>query len=153
MKERFTAEEWDILLGMPAQLIVGTAMVDHEGMDSKEMVEAAARLAKAATEDPDPLYRELARDFASSKRDATTDMSRAQPERCKQILQDKLTEEEYQRFLISVWVDGIAVARSSGGKKRTFRKDIDPVSENEAKLLAGWAMFYGIDPRKMAGSL
>ena len=57
--------------------------------------------------------------------------------------------EDYQRFLLSVWVDGISVAKVSGGDKTWWQwGERDPVSEEEKKLLFGWASFYDLDPLK-----
>lgn len=146
IKGRFTDEEWEVLLGMPAQLVVGVGMADAEGLDKAEMLEAAERMGTAAVRDPDPLYKEISRDLANSPDPLHRDMLEADSKRCRQILQDKLTADEYQHFLKSVWLDGIAVAKASGGKKRLLREDIPPIDEEEAKLLAGWARLYGLDP-------
>lgn len=144
MQERFSEEEWNVLMGLPAQLLMMVGMVDGE-FDEKERAEANQRLLRAASADPDPLYRELASAMFRSGTTLESDMARANPTRCRQILQDNLSREEYQRFLMSVFVDGLAVASVSGkGRRNPFRPKPDVVSDQEKGFLAAWASFYGM---------
>ncbi len=144
MQERFTDDEWQMLIGLPAQLLMMVGMVDGE-FDAKERAEANQRLLRAAAGDPDPLYRELASAMFHSGTGLESDAARADPARCRQILQDNLSGEEYQRFLMSVFVDGLAVARASGKTRRNpFRPKPDVVADEEKQILGAWASFYGM---------
>jgi hypothetical protein len=142
MQERFSDEEWPVLIGLPAQLLMMVGMVDGE-FDAKEREEANKRLTRAAAADPDPLYRELASAMFRSGTSLESDMARANPARCREILQDNLSREEYQRFLMSVFVDALAVAKASTKARRNpFRPKPDVVSDEEKQILAAWASFY-----------
>jgi len=143
MQERFSDEEWRVLIGLPAQLLMMVGMVDGE-FDAKEREEANKRLVRAAADDPDPLYRELAAAMFRSGTSMESDLARANPTRCRQILQDNLSREEYQRFLMSVFVDGLAVASASAGKRsrNPFRPKPDVVGDEEKQILGAWASFY-----------
>jgi hypothetical protein len=142
MQERFSDEEWRVLIGLPAQLLMMVGMVDGE-FDAKEREEANKRLTRAAAADPDPLYRDLASAMFRSGTSLESDMARANPARSREILQDNLSREEYQRFLMSVFVDALAVAKASTKARRNpFRPKPDVVSDEEKQILAAWASFY-----------
>ena len=142
-RERFTEEEWQVLMGLPAQLLMLTGLADGE-FDPAEREEANQRLQRAAQADPDPLYRELAAAMFASGTSLMSDVARADPERCRQLLRDNLTTEEYQHFFVSVLADGLAVAKASGARRRKpFGPKPDPISDEEKGVLAAWTRFYG----------
>lgn len=144
MQERFSDDEWRVLMGLPAQLLMMVGMIDGD-FDEKERAEANRRLVLAARADPDPLYRELASAMFRSGTSLDSDVARAEPTRCRQILQDNLSREEYQHFLMSVFVDGLAVAKASTKARRNpFRPKPDVVSDEEKQILAAWASFYNM---------
>ncbi len=137
MIERFTDEEWQVLLTVPAHLLIHTTVTDDE-IGTKEAEEVAERLANAAVEHREPLYHELARDLVDDMESLMETVILVDPPRSKQILQDKLSPEEYERFLLSVWIDGRGAAMASGS-----------LSPEAGSLLVGWAEFYEVDLAKV----
>ena len=144
MQERFSDQEWEALIGLPAHLLAMVGKADGE-LDANERAEAEQRLRRAATGDPDPLYRELATAMFRRGVGVEGGSPAANPIYCRQVLQDNLTPEEYQRFLMSVFVDGLAVARASAKKRRhPFAPKPDMVADEEKQILTAWAGFYGM---------
>ncbi|MFH1330137.1 MAG: hypothetical protein ABIJ48_05745 [Actinomycetota bacterium] len=144
-----------MLIGLPAQLLIMTGMIDGE-FDAKEREEANKRLARAAVADPDPLYRELAAGMVQSGTTLESDVARARPERCRRILQDNPSPEEYQHFLMSVWADCLAVAAASTRGRRPLRQEAGP-GERRGEGLPGrlgqllWAVRSVLTPSRPVG--
>ena len=146
MKEKFTQEEWQLLKLLPFQVFVLVA-----GADGRVDKEEVAQLQKDLRDAPfykDPLHRELFVDILSSDinslireaADATKLPARAS--QMKTILQQKLTPEEYQRFIGSMFINGVKVARASGGGVLGLG---DKVSEEEKRALALFAAMFDLD--------
>lgn len=146
MKEKFTQEEWQLLKLLPFQVFVLVA-----GADGRVDKEEVAQLQKDLRDAPfykDPLHRELFVDILSSDinslireaADATKLPARAS--QMKTILQQKLTPEEYQRFIGSMFINGVKVARASGGGILGLG---DKVSEEEKRALALFAAMFDLD--------
>lgn len=136
MKEKFTQEEWDLLKLMPFQVFVLVAGADQK-IDEKEIAQLNEDMKKAPFY-KDPLHRELFIDILTSDAGAlikeAMDVSKfvERANRAKAILKEKLTPDEYQRFVGSMFVDGLKVARASGGG---FLGRGDKVSEEEKRAL------------------
>ena len=144
MQERFSDEEWRMLIGIPPQLLMMVGMADGK-FDPREREKANRCLTRAAIADPDPLYRELAASMYRLDTSLEADMARADPPRCRQILQDNLSQEEYQGFLRSVLADAISVAGASRkGRRGRFRAKGDAVGVEAKALMVAWATFYGL---------
>jgi len=146
MKEKFTQEEWQLLKLLPFQVFVLVA-----GADGRIDKEEVAQLQKDLRDAPfykDLLHRELFIDILSSDINAliteAADVTKlaARASQMKAILQQKLTPEEYQRFVGSMFINGVKVARASGGGVLGLG---DKVSEEEKRALALFATMFDLD--------
>jgi hypothetical protein len=146
MKERFTPEEWSLLKTLPFQVFVLVAGSDKK-IDKKEIEQLQKDLQSAAFY-RDPLHREVAVDILTSDIDAlikqAMDVSQfaARASRIKTFLHEKLSSEEYQRFVGSLFVDGLKIARASGGGAFGMG---DKVSDEEKLALAALATLFDLD--------
>jgi len=146
MKEKFTLEEWELLKLLPFQVFVLVAGAD-EKVDEKEV----AQLQKDLRDAPyykDPLHRELFVDILSSDLNAlikeAMDLSKfvERANQMKATLKEKLTPDEYQRFVGSMFINGLKVARASGGGVLGLG---DKVSEEEKRGLFLFAVTFDLD--------
>lgn len=151
MKEKFTQEEWQLLKLLPFQVFVLVA-----GADGRIDKEEVAQLQKDLRDAPfykDPLHRELFIDILSSDINAliteAADVTKlaARASQMKAILQQKLTPEEYQRFVGSMFINGVKVARASGGGVLGLG---DKVSEEEKRALALFATMFDLDAANLS---
>lgn len=139
MKEKFTPEEWEMLKALPFAAFGVVALADGK-VNHKEAAEFNKRLQSAAGY-KDPLHKELALDILVSDipvliaRAAKVDLNSI-----KGFLGEKLTQDEYQRFLGSILIDVLAVARASGGFLGR-----GAVSDEESRALAVFGARFGID--------
>jgi hypothetical protein len=146
MKEKFTPEEWSLLKILPFQVFVLVAGSDKK-IDKKEIEQLQKDLQSAAFY-KDPLHREVAVDILTSNVDAlikqAMDVSQfaARSSRVKTFLREKLTASEYQRFVGSLFVDGLKIARASGGGAFGLG---DKVSDDEKLALAALATVFELD--------
>jgi hypothetical protein len=153
MREKFTREEWELLKLLPFQVFALVAGADQK-VDEAEV----AQLQKDLQDAPfykDPLHRELFVEILSSDISAlikeVMDFSKF-PERANQmkaILKEKLTPDEYQRFVGSMFVNGLRVARASGG---SFLGRGDKVSEEEKRALFLFAAMFDLDLESLSKS-
>jgi len=146
MKEKFSQEEWELLKLLPFQVFIMVA-----GADGRIDKEEVAQLQKDFRDAPfykDALHKELFIDILSSDINAlireagnvTKLLERSS--QMKAILKQKLTPEEYQRFLGSMFMNGVKVARASGGGILGLG---DKVSEEEKRALATFAATFELD--------
>lgn len=146
MKERFETEEWEAIKALPFHLFGAIALADGE-VQKEEFVEFASRMARGAVGYKDLLHREIARDIvdsdASSLTEAMPTKGGFDAQETKQILQDKLTTDEYQGLMCSLFVDLINIAKASK-TKRLFRKTIE-IDDDEQERLALIGVFWEID--------
>jgi hypothetical protein len=148
MREKFTAEQWQTLKELPFIAFVFVASCDGK-VDQKEIGEFANRVSSAAGY-KDELHRELMMDVASTFEESfnhaiqryTSGSAADDLIQIRGVLDDKLTTDETQRFVASVIVDAIAIARCSGGGLFGGNK----VSDKEAEAIAALAMALGLDP-------
>ena len=144
MKERFSTEEWEDLKTLPIVVCVLTAAADGK-VDQKEAREIVRQLREGAAL-KDELHRELIVDLASSGGVAQKGMDRQGAEniveRVKGALKAKLSDDEYQRFISSLFLSGMRVASSSGG----FLGMGDKVSKEEKAMLGAIATLFDLDP-------
>jgi hypothetical protein len=148
MKERFSAQEWQDLRVVPLAAFYLVAGADGK-VDEKEVAAFVTELAAGAAL-KDELHRELALDIAS---DVQTALASAQANaqghvaRAKGILKAKLSADEYQRFVGSLFISGLKVARASGGG---FLGLGDKISEEEKAALAVFATVWELDPASLS---
>lgn len=139
MKEKFTPEEWEMLKALPFTAFGIVALADGK-VDDKEAAEFNKRLQSAAGY-KDPLHKEVALDILVSDMQALIARAgKVDLSTIKGFLREKLTQDEYQRFLGSILIDVLAVARTSGG----FLGRGD-VSDEENRALAVFAAQFEID--------
>jgi hypothetical protein len=150
MKEKFTQEEWGLLKLLPFHVFVMVAGADRK-IDKKEIAQLSEDLRTAAFY-KDPLHRELFIDILTSDVNALVeeamDISKllGRANQIKAILKEKLTPDEYQRFVASMFIDGLKVARASGGGILGGRK----VSEEEELALNMFAAMFDLDPKSVS---
>ena len=138
MKDRFKPDEWEIVRCVPIQAFGIVAGADMEP-DQKEFEEFAKRMLQGGMTYKDQLHREVAQEFASDdlqkriQKAAEVDVSQT-----KALLKGKLSAEEYQSFLGSIFIDALAVARATGASGAE-------VSEQEQTMLAAFGMAWEID--------
>ena len=146
MKEKFNQEEWQLLKLLPFQVFVLVA-----GADGRIDKEEIAQLQKDLRDAPfykDALHKELFIDIVSSDINAlireVADVSKLaeRASRMKTVLRQKLTPQEYQSFLGSMFINGLKVARASGGGVLGLG---DKVSEEEKRALATFAAIFEVD--------
>jgi len=151
MKEKFTNDEWELLKLLPFQVFVLVAGAD-QNIDKDEVAQLQADL-KDAPFYKDPMHRELTIDILGSDinalikkaMDMSTFVERAS--QMKQTLEAKLTVDEYQRFVASMFINGLKIARASGGG--VFGRG-DKVSEEEKRALVLFAALFGLDLDSMS---
>jgi len=153
MRERFTDDEWALVRHVPFDAFVLAALADKKV--EPEEVAAFTKTLEMAPTLSDPLHREIAMDWVASGVDAIgeevgwelresgSDMLERN-RRTKSMLKDKLTTDEYQSFVLSVTLSGMAVAAASTGKKKIFHKR-KAISEEEAGALAAFAAVFDVD--------
>lgn len=146
MKEKFTHEEWQLLKILPFQVFIMVA-----GADGRIDKDEIAQLQKDLRDAPfykDELHKELLIDILSSDINALIKEAGAATkvvERTNQmrtILKQKLTPDEYQRFLGSMFLNGLKVARASGGGALGLG---DKVSKEEKGALITLATIFELD--------
>lgn len=149
MKEKFTEDEWKILKILPLIAPVLVAGIDGK-IDEMEKAEMDKQL-KEAVWLKDPLHKELLIDLGRSDLDFVLEDAMSVPRsefisKVKGILKSKLTTDEYQRFIGSMFISGIKVAKASGGG---FLGLGDKMSKDEAKALALFAALFDLDPKSI----
>jgi len=147
MKEKFTPAEWQDLKMLPFIVYRDVAYADEEA-DEREMRELDRSLRSAAN----PMLKELVMDvFRGTGSDPLIESTdpllaamRAGPDdlqRIKRLLREKLTTDEYQAFLASIFQEAVAVARVSGGFLGRGR-----ISGSETRALESFASTFEVDP-------
>lgn len=151
MKERFTAEEWSLLKTLPFHVFILVAGSDKK-IDKKEKEQLKQHL-ESAPYYKDALHREVAVDILSSDMEGlirqAADFSQfaARASRIKEFLREKLSSDEYQRFVASLFVDGLKIARASGGGPFGLG---DKVSDEEKVALAALATVFDLDLSRLS---
>jgi hypothetical protein len=146
IKERFKRDEWELLKILPFQVFILVAASDAN-VDSAE-VEQFQRDMSTAAMYKDVLHRELMLDVVQGdmqsllKKAMDTSTFTDRMRRMKSILQARLTMEEYQRFVASVFIDGLKIARASGGRPAGEGANI---SEDEKRALVVLAALFDLD--------
>jgi tellurite resistance protein len=134
-KSRF-GSDWDLVMAVPFLFFGMTAGADGT-IDDTEAAEMQRRMQGGALAYKDPLHREVAAEFFSTPvtmNELLAKANQAGPEKIRSLLQKKLSANEYQGYLGSVFIDAMGVARASGG-----------VSEVEAQALTTLATYFGVD--------
>lgn len=135
-RDRFNPEEWSLVMAVPFLFFGMTASADGS-IDDAEAGELQRRMQSGAVGYKDPLHREVAQQFFSTP--VTLDellrkANAAGPEKVRETLRKRLSDDEYQGYLSSVLIDAMNVAKASGG-----------VSDSETTALTALAAFFGID--------
>ena len=153
MKEKFTADEWGLVKTLPFQVWALVAGADGN-VDRDELKFLDQDLKSGAIAYKDPLLRELAADFFTSSDTADGVITAAVDAwksedtvgEIKALLDEKLTQDERERFFGSLFILGRDTARASGGSKGgIFKSATDPISDEEKNALFLFTMRYGID--------
>lgn len=151
MKEKFTTEEWELLKLLPFIVFALVAGADKK-IDQQEI----AQLQKDLQDAPfykDPLHKELTVDILTSDISGliskATDVSKIvdRSTQMKEILQTKLTTDEYQRFVASMFINGLRIARVSGGGVLGLG---DKVGEEEKLALVMFATLFELDMQSVS---
>jgi hypothetical protein len=151
MKEKFSEAEWELLKLLPFHVFVMVAAADSK-IDDKEVARMNEDL-KTAPYYKDPLHKELFVDILSSDVNAliqeAMDPSKLleRANQIKAILKDRLTLDEYQRFVASMFICGLNVARASGGG---FLGRGDKVSDEEKLALSAFAAMFELAPESLS---
>jgi hypothetical protein len=150
MRAKFSDEEWALVRHVPLDAFLMVALADGT-MDPKEAGSFAEEVATAEGLF-DPLHREvaldirgghLAEELSFQAQENATEM-RARIDRTKTMLQSKLTPDEYQHFIASVFITGTKVARAAGGSSGLFGSK-SAVNDMEKTALTAFAIAYGLD--------
>ena len=146
MKDKFASEDWELLKMLPIMVFIMVAGADGN-IDDKEKAQLVEDIKKAPFY-TDPLHKELGMAIISSDfgelLKKSMDMSKLteRASKMKDALKDKLTKDEYDRFLGSMFINGLKVARSSGGGALGLG---DKVSDEEKTALAFFAAMFDLD--------
>ena len=135
-RDRFSPDEWSLVMSVPFLFFGMTASADGS-IDQAESAELQRRMQGGAIGYKDPLHREVAAQFFSTPvtlEELLKKANQAGPEKVRDTLRKRLSEDEYQGYLSSVFIDAMGVAHASGG-----------VSDTETTALAALATFFGID--------
>lgn len=142
-KSRFAPDEWELVLSIPF-LFFGTVAGSDNEISPAETKVLQERMTSGAFGYKDPLHREVALEILST---AVTAESLVQkvvaaggPARVREVLRSKLTPDEYQGYVGSVWLDALAVAGAEGG-----------ISDKEQEALNTDAVFFGLDLEALKG--
>ena len=146
MKEKFTQEEWELLKLLPFQVFYLVA-----GADGKIDKEEVGQLQKDLRDAPfykDMLHKELSIDILSSdikaliKEAGNVNKLAERTSQMKTFLKQKQTPEEYQKFLGSLFMNGVKVARASGGGVLGLG---DKISAEEKRALGAFAAIFELE--------
>jgi hypothetical protein len=157
MQERFTGDEWELLKHLPFQVFALVANADGQ-IDDNELKAFAGQLAGASLVE-DPLHREVLAAInqdqntgrfvkSSLDRAATFESARL----VKPLLQSKLGEAQYQKFMCSVFLNALEIAAASGGSgSAAGTMSASNVSDSERFALQIIRDIYDIDVRSLSG--
>jgi hypothetical protein len=150
MKDRFNAEEWNDLLILPFHLFIAVAMADGE-VQKAELKEFLERTTQGALGYKDPMHKEVARGIIDGDTGellkAGTTASGWDPKNVKSMMKEKLTSDEYQGFIGSMFIDLLNIAKASK-KGKWFRKK--GIGKDEQERLAAVGLFWDLDLGRMA---
>lgn len=150
MKERFKPREWERLQLAPHQVFVLVACADGE-LHKKEFNRFVDELGDAAAF-KNELHREIMVDAladAASEEDRIFERLNVVLESDVEqeirgwadMLQDRLTRDEFQDFVASLWIFGMGIARATGGFLGFGKK----INEHEWAALAALAEWTEVD--------
>jgi hypothetical protein len=149
MKERFTSEEWNHLLVLPFHLFTAIALADGE-IQKEELAEFLDRTTRGALGYKDPLHKEIARGILDGDTGELLEQAAGStgfdPKKLKQTLKEKLTSDEYQGLLGSLFIDLVNIAGASK-KRKWFRKEA--IDKEERERLLAIALFWDLDASKV----
>ena len=153
MRERFNPSEWSLVVHLPFDAFMFAAAADKE-VDEKE-VAAFLDTLRRASQIKDPLHREVAEHWAGGSaqtigeelkfwmQESAADLH-TRIERTKPILHERLTDDEYQNFLLSLTMSSLAVAAASSKKKGLFGKR-EVISQEERQGVTAFAAAWGVN--------
>ncbi len=135
-RDRYSPDEWSLVMSVPFLFFGMTASADGS-IDQAEAAEMQRRMQSGAIGYKDPLHREVASQFFATPVTLDELLAKANaagPEKVRDTLRKRLSEDEYQSYLSSVLIDAMNIAKASGG-----------VSDTETTALTALAAFFGID--------
>ena len=145
MKDRFTTEEWNDLLILPFHLFTAIALADGE-IQKEELKEFLDRITRGALGYRDQLHKEVARGIIDGDTGelfkAATGATGWDAKRVKQTMKEKLTSEEYQGFIGSIFIDLVNIAKASKTGKWFRKKAID---KDEQERLVAIGIFWELN--------
>ena len=148
MKEQFTTEEWNNLKVLPIAVCFLVAAADGT-IDRQEVNAILMELGGGASIDNE-LHRELILDMKTKSNrppQGVGNQTQAQDHivKTKDVLKAKLSNDEYQDFIGSLFMSGVKVAKASGG----FLGIGDKVSTEEKVVLAAVAAAWDLKPEAL----
>lgn len=150
MKNRFTKDEWEDLLILPFHLFILVAMADGE-IQKEELKEFLDRTTQGALGYKNPLHKEVARGIidgdAGEFFKAAAGAKGWDPNAVKAMMKDKLTSDEYQGFIGSMFIDLLNIARAS--KKGGWFRRKKAIAEDEQQRLAAIGLFWDLDLERL----
>jgi len=115
-----------------------------------ELKEFLERTTQGALGYRDPIHKEVARGIIDGDTGellkAATSASGWDPKEVKQMMKEKLTTDEYQGFIGSMFIDLLNIAKASK-KGKWFRKKA--IGEDEQERLAAIGLFWDLDLGRM----
>jgi len=149
MKERFSPTEWNDVMILPFHLFTAIALADGE-IQKEELKEFLERTTRGALGYRDPLHKEVARGIIDGDQGellkAAGGATGWDPKRVKSMMKEKLTTDEYQGFIVSMFIDLLNIAKASK-KGKWFRKKA--IGEDEQQRLAAIGVFWDLDLGRM----
>ena len=149
MKERFSTDEWNDLMILPFHLFTAVALADGK-IQQAELKEFLERTTQGALGYRDPLHKEVARGIidgdAGELLKAATGATGWDPKQVKSMMKEKLTSDEYQGFIGSMFIDLLNIAKASINGK-WFRKK--GIGKEEQERLAAIGLFWDLDLGRM----
>jgi hypothetical protein len=154
VKDRFETKEWNDLLVLPVHLFTAIALADGE-IQKEEIQEFMTRTHQGALGYRDKLHKEIARGIVDGDMGemikAASGTTGWDPKQVKAMMKEKLTTEEYQGLIGSIFIDLLNIAKASKKKKGWFRKK-EEIGEDEQQRLAAIGMFWDLDVSTLGGS-
>lgn len=152
MKDRFEAHEWELLTTLPFHFFGAVALADGE-IEDREFEEFVRNIQERATDDRNPLHRDIAAELAGMTYgeflEKGPEAFACDPQGVKRILEARLSADEYQSFIGSLFRDALNVATvgdevPAGGP---------PLGTDATNVLIEMATFWEIDLPSLLGTI
>lgn len=154
MREQFTDEEWSLFKHMPFAIFAMVAGADGK-IDDREMAQLTKEVENAEALRT-PLLRELLADITKSDlptlivESLDTWEFEHQAAKMRDTLKEKLGADEYQRFVVSLFLFGLNIAKASGGG---FLGLGAKICQEEKDALTKFGLMFGVNPNAVVDAL